>query len=156
MEKEAARHLRSRKARKVAATAAVVIAIDWATKTLAALTLDDRVVEIGSVLTLRLGHNRGVAFGVGNQLPGALVVAVTAPVTVMIAVSALRGSLGPPMAAGLIVGGAIANLGDRLVDASVVDFLDLGWWPSFNVADIGIASGVALVMLAAPRVPAPA
>lgn len=155
METEAARHPQSRTARKVAATAAVVVAVDWATKTLAALTLDDRVIEIGSVLTLRLGHNPGVAFGLGNQLPGALVIAATALVTAMVAMSALRGSFGPPLAAGLVVGGAVANLGDRLLGGSVVDFLDLGWWPSFNVADIGITSGVALVLLAALRAPAP-
>ena len=156
METEATRHRQSRKALKVAATGAVVIAVDWVTKTLAALTLDDRVIEIGYMLTLRLGHNPGVAFGLGNQLPGAAVISVTALVTVMVAVSALRGSFGPPVAAGLVVGGAVANLGDRLVGGSVVDFLDLGWWPSFNVADIGITSGVALVMLAALRAPAPA
>lgn len=47
----------------------------------------------------------------------------------------------------------MANLGDRLVGGTVVDFLDLGWWPSFNVADIAITTGVALVLLAALRPP---
>lgn len=155
LEAEAARHLPSRKALNVVASAAVVVAVDWATKILAALTLDDEVIEIGSVLMLRLGHNPGVAFGLGDQLPGALVIAATALVTGVVTVSALRGSLGPPLAAGLVVGGTIANLGDRLVGGSVVDFLDLGWWPSFNVADIGITSGAALVMLSALRAPAP-
>jgi len=127
--------------------------MDWATKALAAVALDDRVVEVGSVLTLRLGHNPGVAFGLGNRLPGALVIALTAVVTVVVAVSAAKGAFGPPAAAGLVLGGAVANLGDRLVGGTVVDFLDLGWWPSFNVADIAITSGVALVLLAAVRAP---
>lgn len=132
-----------------------VVALDWMTKALAAVTLDDRVVEVGSVLTLRLGHNPGVAFGLGNRLPGVIVIGLTAVVTVVVAVSALRGAFGPPVAAGLVVGGAVANLGDRLVGGTVVDFLDLGWWPSFNIADIAITIGVALVLLAAFRAPAP-
>lgn len=138
----------------VGAVTTAVIIVDWATKALAAITLDDRVVEVRSVLTFRLGHNPGVAFGLGNRLPGAVVIAVTAVVTIVVAVSAVRGAFHPPGAAGLVLGGAVANLGDRLVGGTVVDFLDLGWWPSFNVADIAITSGVALVLFAALREPA--
>lgn len=138
----------------VGAVTGAVVAVDWGTKALAATMLDDRVVEVGSALTLRLGHNPGVAFGLGDRLPGAVVIAVTALVTVVVAVSAARGAFHPPLAAGLLLGGAVANLGDRLVGGTVVDFLDLGWWPSFNVADIAITSGVALVLLAAFGAPA--
>lgn len=144
---------RQRKAAVLGGTAAVV-AIDWATKAVATVTLDERVIEVASVLTLRLGHNPGVAFGLGDRLPGTAVIAVIALVTVVVAVSAVRGAFHPPVAAGLVLGGAVANLGDRLVGGTVVDFLDLGWWPSFNVADIAITSGVALVLLAALRAPA--
>ena len=142
---------RSRRQRVVAAVTATVVALDWATKALAAATLDDRVIEVASVLTLRLGHNPGVAFGLGNRLPGAVVITLTALVTVVVAVSAGRGAFHPPAAGGLVVGGAVANLGDRLVGGTVVDFLDLGWWPSFNVADVAITVGVALVLLSGVR-----
>jgi len=149
------RTARQRRVRVLAgALAGGVVATDWATKALAAVTLDDRVVEVGSVLTLRLGHNPGVAFGLGNRLPGAVLIILTAVVTAVVAVSAARGAFGPPVAAGLVLGGAVGNLGDRVVGGTVVDFLDLGWWPSFNVADIAITGGVAWVLLAALRAPA--
>jgi signal peptidase II len=57
------------------------------------------------------------------------------------------------LAVGLIVGGAIGNLLDRLFRApgwfrgAVVDFIDLQWWPIFNVADIGVTVGGALLLL---------
>ena len=135
----------------IAAVAIVVVILDWFTKAVASVTLDERTVEIGSVLKLRLGHNPGVAFGVGDRVPTAVVVGLTAVVTVVVAVAAVRGALGPWPGAAFILGGAVANLGARLVGGTVVDFLDLGWWPSFNVADIAITSGVALVLLGAFR-----
>lgn len=138
----------------LAVTAAVVVVVDWSTKALAAVTLDDRVVDLWSLLTLRLGHNSGIAFGLGNRLPEAAVIAVTGAVTVLIAVPAARGTFRPPVAAGLVLGGAVANLGDRVVGGTVVDFLDLGWWPSFNVADIAITTGAALVLVSSARTPA--
>ena len=136
----------------VASTALAVAALDWVTKWLVAVTLDDRVVQLPG-LTLRLGHNPGVAFGMGDDLPVALVVAVTAAVTAVVATLAMRGAMGPTWVGGLIVGGAVANLGDRLIGGSVVDFLDLGWWPAFNVADIALSAGCALVVILSLRTP---
>lgn len=142
---------RTRNRTVIAALAAAVVVADWMTKTVAAVVLDDRAIHLGSVVTLRLGHNPGVAFGLGNRLPAVVVLGVTAIVTVVAAVAAARGALEPPAAAGLVLGGAFANLGDRLIGGTVVDFFDLGWWPSFNLADVAITVGVVVMLLASLR-----
>jgi len=145
---------RRRTGRGVLVLAAVAVLLDWVTKVIAAAALDDGPVAVGSLLTLRLGHNPGVAFGVGDWLPGPVLIAVTAAVTVVLAVVAVRGHLAPWWAAGPVLGGAFANLGDRVVGGTVVDFLDLGWWPSFNLADVFISGGAVLLVLASLRAPA--
>ncbi len=50
------------------------------------------------------------------------------------------------VALGCAFGGAAANLADILRRQSVVDFIDLGWWPIFNLADVGIVGGLALAL----------
>ena len=136
----------------LAAAAAVV---DWLVKAVATVALEDGAVEIGSLVTLRLSRNAGVAFGLGDWLPGPLLIAVTAALTLALALAMVRGVLGPWWAAGLILGGAFANLVDRAVGGSVVDFVDLGWWPSFNLADVWLTVGGVLLVLASVRTPEP-
>ena len=131
--------------------AIVVVSVDWTTKILASVALDDGPVRVGSALTLRLGHNPGVAFGLGDRLPNGLLLGVTLAVTVLLSVAALRGVFPSTAAAGLVLGGAIANLLDRVIGGTVVDFLDLGWWPSFNVADAALVVGCALLFVASLR-----
>lgn len=128
--------------------------LDWVTKAIAAVALDEAPIEVGSLLTLRLGHNPGVAFGVGDWLPSPVLIALTAAVTVVLAVVALREQLRPWWAAGPVLGGAFANLGDRVLGGTVVDFLDLSWWPSFNLADVFLTVGCVLLVLASLRAPA--
>ena len=135
----------------VALVAAATAAVDWTTKALASATLDTRSIEIGPVLTLRLSHNPGIAFGLGDRLPGALVIAVTATATVVLAVVAFRGFFPSRVGAGLLLGGAVGNLVDRVHGGTVVDFLDLGWWPSFNLADVALSVGCALMLLLSLR-----
>ena len=135
----------------MAGIAALVAAIDWATKVLATVTLEDAPIEVGSFITLRLSHNAGVAFGLGDRLPGAVVVTLTAAVTGVLAVAAVRGLLPSRVAAGLVLGGAVANLVDRVIGGTVVDFLDLGWWPSFNGADVALSVGCGLLVLLSLR-----
>src|SRR5680860_1296949 len=62
-----------------------------------------------------------------------------------------RGSIGPPAAAGLVDGGGVANLADRFTGGSVVDMFDVGWWPSFNLADVLLLTGVALILVSGHR-----
>ena len=141
----------ARTALVLAATAAVLA--DVASKVAAVAWLDDGPVRMGPVLTLRLVHNAGVAFGVGSGAPDAIVLGGTATMAVGIVVLAWRGSLGAAVPAGLVVGGALANVADRATGGTVVDFLDVGRWPTFNLADVLLIMGVALLVLRPQRDP---
>lgn len=134
--------------------AAIVAVVDWATKAAATVTLEDAPVKVGSLITLRLSHNPGVAFGLGDRLPGPVLIALTAAVTVVLGVAAIRGMFPSRVAAGLVLGGAVANLADRVVGGTVVDFLDLGWWPSFNLADVAVVGGCLLLVVVSWYTPA--
>ena len=100
-----------------------------------------------TVVTVRLAYNPGVAFSLGADQPVTVVAAVTSMIIVAVIVAAWRGHLGGPITAGLMIGGGVANLADRLADGSVVDLFDLGWWPVFNLADVAVITGVALLTL---------
>ena len=136
--------------------AAVVVALDQITKNWAIENLaDGRARHVFWKLQWNLAFNSGMAFskaqGIGPYI-GAL-----AFVVVIALVLSLRRSkgLGSSVAVGLVVGGAVGNLVDRLfrgdgwLHGSVVDFIDFEWWPIFNVADIGVTVGGALILLAA-------
>ena len=93
-------------------------------------------------------HNRGAAFGI---MPSGGMVFVAVALVVLAAVLALRAHIrdaGSAMtvAVGLVAGGTLGNLVDRLRFGYVVDFIDLRWWPVFNVADSAICIGVGLLM----------
>lgn len=142
-------------ARVVVGVAVMVAVADWVTKAVATVTLEDAPVEVGSLITLRLSHNPGIAFGLGNRLPGPVLIAVTATVTAVLAAAAVRGLFPSRVAAGLVLGGAVANLVDRIIGGTVVDFLDLGWWPSFNAADVALSVGCGLLVVLSMRAEAP-
>lgn len=127
------------------AVALTLVAADAGTK-VAALRWFAQPVAVGP-LDLRVTYNTGVAFGLGADLPVAVVAAVTGLVVLVLGVAAWRGHLGGPLPAGLIVGGGFANLADRVVGGSVVDVFDLGWWPVFNLADVFLTAGVILLLL---------
>src|SRR5690606_14243566 len=122
-------------ATSVLVLAAMAAVVDWLVKVLATVTLDDRSVEAGSLVTLRASRRAGVAIGVGHSLPGTVVVAVTAMVTLVLAVAAVRSALSPWWAARLVSRGAFANVAARALGGQLVNFIDLGWWPSFNQAE---------------------
>ena len=131
--------------------AVATVAVDVATKVAAVRYLPGNPVEVAGPLTLRLIYNRGVAFGVGGSLPAPVIIALTGLAVAALAVMAWRGAIQPAGAAGLVVGGGVANLADRLTGGSVVDMFDLGWWPVFNLADVLLLTGVGLILLLAPR-----
>lgn len=130
----------------VLVVAALTIAIDLGTKAWARATLADGAVDLGWV-SLRLAENPGVAFSLGANAPVWVVSSVTTIAVVTLAIMAMRGTLHPPAAAGLLLGGGLGNLIDRLGDGTVTDMIDFGWFPSFNVADIALNVGVGLVLL---------
>jgi signal peptidase II len=114
---------------------------------------DHRVIEILPFLNLVRVWNYGVSFGLFNSgAPAAswIFVAVALAIVAMLAVW-LRGAVRalPAAALGLVIGGAIGNVVDRIRLGAVFDFIDvhaLGWhWPAFNVADSAITVGVILL-----------
>ena len=138
----------------VAAVAAAVVALDQLTKAWAVAALGDGPVALLGGARLALAYNRGAAFGLGGDLVPVLAVGALAVVGIL----ALRGDatadVGVALALGGVLGGALGNLTDRLargpglLDGAVVDFVDLRWWPVFNLADVAITVGtIALVLL---------
>ena len=134
--------------------AALVIAADQATKTLALETLSDGGVDIlWGAVTLRITINSGGAFGVLQGVPGFFLVA-TIGIIVAILFWARHVEERPWLAAlGLVLGGGVGNVIDRVLrdHGGVVDFVDLHWWPVFNVADACIVTGVGLLLLLGTR-----
>ena len=135
----------------LAFTALAVLVVDVTSKVAASTWLRDAPVELPGPLDLQLAYNPGAAFGLGSNLPLAVVLAVTTTVAALIAIGAWRGWLPNPWAAGLIVGGAIGNVIDRAEAGTVVDMLHTGWWPTFNLADVAIVCGAMLLAFSSLR-----
>lgn len=95
-------------------------------------------------------RNTGIAFGLfeGSVGPVVLLTALTVAALVVFYARCARRHPLLPAAVGLLLGGSVANLADRLRLGSVVDFLDPSYWPSFNLADTFIVLGVALLFWA--------
>ena len=136
----------------------IALVLDGLTKAWAGQTLEpyQPVPIIGQIFRLTLGYNTGVAFSLFAN-GGTWSLIITGIVILGLAVwfvNALRSGELPPRTAwpvGLILGGAIANFTDRLLDGQVIDFLDVGLgamrWPAFNLADSFIVVGIGWVML---------
>ena len=140
--------------RRLALVIAVFLVADQGTKTWAVNALDDgRTIDIVWTLRFALGFNSGFAFSQGQGLgPYIGVVAVAA--IVLLSRTMMKASL-PATAYGLalITSGAVGNVVDRVfrgdgwLHGKVVDFIDLQWFPVFNVADSCITVGAFLVIL---------
>ena len=137
------------------AVAAAAFALDQGTKILAVAHLDPGsfVPLLGGWLRLTLTHNVGSAFGLIRS--GTIPIAASALVCVVVLGWVFRGGLarapGRSMPLGLVVGGALGNLLDRVRTGGVVDFIDLQVWPVFNIADAAITIGVGLLAVGLAR-----
>lgn len=134
-----------------AALAAAVVTVDQLTKSWALAALRDSPIDLFWTLRLRLTFNSGAAFSLGTGFPWLFVV-LGVLVLGALALLVLRADLGrgPAASLGFVAGGAIGNLVDRVFrdhDGAVVDFIDLQWWPVFNIADAAICVGVALLLI---------
>lgn len=136
------------------AAALIAVSADLATKVLAVSMLTEKTVDLG-LIELRLVHNEGVSFGLGTALPWSVLVLLTSAVVIALGVAVWRGAIPAGVPAGLTIGGATANIIDRLIGGSVIDMLDLGWWPAFNLADVFIVGGAALLLLTTGRSDSP-
>ena len=128
------------------AAALIAVSVDLSTKLVAVSTLSAKTIDLG-LIELRLVHNEGVSFGLGSTLPWWVLVLLTSSVVIVLGVAVWRGAMPAGIPVGLLVGGATANVIDRLIGGSVIDMLDLGWWPAFNLADVFIVGGAALLLL---------
>jgi signal peptidase II len=134
--------------------AIAVVVIDQLTKHWAINTLDDRDIDVFWTLRFHLSFNTGMAFSRGqNWGPLIGVLALVVVVVLLLSIKRQPGRL-TDISVGLIVGGAIGNVLDRLFRSpgwfrgGVVDFIDFQWFPIFNVADMGITIGGGLLVLA--------
>ena len=126
--------------------AVLVALVDLGTKWFAENRLDTPVSLVAD-FELKLGHNSGIAFGAFNDLPaGVLAVGVGLIIVGLIAATTLGALQIPRTAVGLLLGGAVANLIDRLIDGRVTDFIDPPRWPAFNIADVAITCAVILIL----------
>ena len=117
-----------------------------------AMYLGESIPVVSGVFHLTYIKNSGGAFGIlaGSQL----VLLIGSAVAVAVVLSLLLSS--PPSrlttaGCGLILGGALGNLFDRLTAGDVTDYLDFRVWPIFNAADIAIVTGVVALLLTALR-----
>jgi len=134
-----------------------VTAVTFAASLLGAVLADAflvaRVPILGDFASLQYSHNAGVAFGM--KLPGGVqevAILIALIVVVIVAVREARrlpASRFPLTAFGLILGGGIANVVDRVRDGYVTDFFQVGTFPIFNIADSCITIGVIILLLEA-------
>lgn len=136
----------------VCLVAGVVFLLDQLTKSWILVTVapvsPPRIDVLGSWLSLEYTENRGVAFGLLSGL-GPLIVVAPLLVVVIMAMLYLRNAAPPlwqSVGVGLLAGGAFGNLADRLRFGYVVDFVSVGRWPNFNVADSAISIGAVILV----------
>jgi signal peptidase II len=144
-----------RAARMSLLVAVVIIVLDqlskaWALRDLA----DGHIIHVIWTLQFNLTYNRGMAFSRGTGL-GPVIGVMALVVVVMLLLSLRRADNSlTRLATGLIIGGAIGNILDRLFRGSgwmrgaVIDFIDFQWWPVFNIADMAIMIGAATMIVA--------
>lgn len=140
-----------RRAILFAATAGAVIAADQVAKALVRDSLDvgESVTVIDGILWFTHVQNIGGAFGV---LRGGRWVFVGLAAAVLLAIgwALQQGRAEQPvvlLGLALVAGGTVGNAIDRVAAGSVTDFIDFGWFPVFNIADIALDIGVALIVI---------
>ena len=136
----------------IAIASGAVVCLDQITKAWAVAALDDQIIDLVWTLRLRLVYNTGFAFSTGSGLGPVLAIVAIVIVGVLWSSRHRVQGLWATMALGGIIGGALGNLADRVFRGAawgrgaVVDFIDLQWWPIFNVADASITVGLVIVL----------
>ncbi|MBM7415110.1 signal peptidase II [Rhodococcus sp. PvP016] len=145
----------ARRTRRLFAVAAVVLALDLLTKIVAVAVIEPgRPIEIiGDTVTLRMVRNAGAAFSMATGMTWLLTLVAVAVVVGVIRIGRTLRSGWWAVGLGLVLGGALGNLIDRFfrspgpLQGHVVDFVSIGWWPVFNVADSSIVCGAVLLVI---------
>ena len=112
------------------------------------LALGEAVKVVGP-LSIHRVQNSGIAFGLFSSATAVVAVLTAIAVGWMLVFFARDGARHPvlPAALGMLIGGSVSNLADRVRLGHVTDFLDLRWWPAFNLADSFICVGVAILLV---------
>jgi signal peptidase II len=113
------------------------------------LRLDEALHVVGP-LSIHRVQNSGIAFGLFASATAIVTVLTAIAVAWMVVFFARSGARHPvlPTALGLLIGGSVSNLADRVRLGHVTDFIDFRWWPAFNLADSFIVIGVAILLFA--------
>ena len=133
------------------AIAVAAVGADQLTKQVVARTLVlGEEVEIAGPFAIHHVQNSGIAFGLFSQATSVVIVLTALAVAWMLVFFARSGQRHPilPVALGFVIGGSVANLVDRVRLGHVTDFLDVRYWPAFNLADTFIVVGVAILFAA--------
>jgi signal peptidase II len=132
----------------------VVLVLDQLTKAWALIALDDgRTIDLVWTLRFNLVFNNGMAFSRGTGWGPVIGVVAVIVALLLVRASTKTASRFAQVAFGLVIGGAIGNVVDRLfrdegwMRGAVVDFIDLQWWPVFNIADIGVTVGAVMLIV---------
>ena len=132
--------------------AVAILVLDILTKGWAVSALSDgRDIHIFWTLHFALTHNEGMAFSTGTNIGPFIGMLAIVVIAILVATMRKQSNVMSLVATGCIVGGATGNVLDRVfrgtgfMNGAVVDFIDLRWWPVFNVADIGIVCGAIAV-----------
>lgn len=142
-----------------AAIAAIVLALDVVTKVVATATLAGRgrVPVLDGLLTLHLIRNPGAAFSIGGNFTMVFTAVSFVVAAVIVRVAFSTRCVSWAVTLGFLLGGALGNLADRLLRppaplrGHVVDWIQLPYWPVFNLADVAIVSGGVLAVILAGR-----
>jgi signal peptidase II len=128
--------------RRALVACGAVVLLDQVTKAIivSSLAVDQREsVVLGLELTNTA--NRGLAFGIGEGREFVLVVTCVALALVLVWFAVDPRRPGLSVSVGLLAGGALGNLADRVRAKAVTDFIDFPLWPAFNLADVAITLG---------------
>ena len=135
----------------LAAVGSAAVIADQLTKAIVTSRLDlgDEVHVVGP-FSLHHVTNSGIAFGLFASAMSIVILLTSLAVAWMLYFFARSGARHPvlPVALGLVIGGSVSNLIDRVRLGHVTDFLDVRYWPAFNLADTFIVVGVAALLLA--------
>ena len=148
----AERALGAGRSQGAALTAVVLAAIvaDQTTKHIigASLYVGERIGVVGP-FSIHHVQNSGIAFGLFASATSIVIFLTVLAVIWMLTFFARSGARHPvlPVGLGLVLGGSISNLVDRVRLGYVTDFLDVGPWPAFNLADSFIVAGVAVLVM---------
>lgn len=141
--------------RLAGALCGLVVVLDQAAKAAVEANLvPGQDVEVAGPIDLTLSHNSGVAFGLASG-GGTRLALVTVLALGVVGYLFSREPTRPGMwvAAGLLAGGALGNLADRIRVEAVTDYIAIGGWPAFNLADVAVTAGVLLLAFVYVREP---